>query len=194
MANFQFYGKIEHTEKTITDLYRAQYHAYEKPQMLVWMAVGFVLIFITAFSNLPIWAKGILLFIGGWMVVSMDFPAQVRADRVMDVRHGNLPKMEYEFHKDAMKVSGEGSMSIPYKKIERLTEDKGYFYVFMGKDSMCMIDRTTIKPKSADEFKEFLANKTGLPWLNEKSLLLFNLADVILMMDTKKNTKKNKKK
>lgn len=190
MANFQFYGKIEHTEKTITDLYRAQYHAYEKPQMLLWMAVGFVLILITAFSNLPIWAKGALLLVGGWMVVSMDFPAQVRADRAVDVRRGNLPKMEYEFHKDAMKVSGEGSMNIPYKKIERLTEDKGYFYLFMGKDSMCMIDRATIKPKSAEEFKEFLAKKTNLDWQNEKSLLLFNLADVILMVDNKNKTKK----
>ena len=193
MANFQFYGKIEHTEKTITDLYRAQYHAYEKPQMLLWMAVGFVLILITAFSNLPIWAKGALLLVGGWMVVSMDFPAQVRADRAVDVRRGNLPKMEYEFHKDAMKVSGEGSMNISYKKIERLTEDKEYLYLFMGKESMCMIDRSTIKPKSAEEFKEFLAKKTNLDWQNEKSLLLFNLADVILMVDNKNKKSKKKK-
>ena len=197
MANFQFYGKIEHTEQTITSLYKAQYHAYEKPQMIVWMIVGFVMVLITAFTDIPVWAKGILLLIGAWMLISMDFPALVRADRVMEARRGNLPKMEYEFHKDAVKISGEGSMSIPYKKIIRLTEDQQYLYFFMDKDSLCMIDRNTVKPKTADELKEFLAKKTGLDWQNEKSLLALNLADIILMVDNKNKTKmktKNKKK
>lgn len=186
MAGFHYYGKIEHTEQTINALYRAQYHAYEKPQMLVWMAVGFGMVLLAAFANFPVWAKGILLLIGAWLLISMDFPSQVRADRAVEARRGNLPKMEYEFHKDAIKVSGEGSMSIAYKKIVRLAEDKNYLYLFMGKDSICMIDRNTIQPKSADEFKAFLGKKTGLDWQNEKSLLALNLADVILMFRGRK--------
>lgn len=194
MASFQFYGKIEHTEKTIMALYRAQYHAYEKPQMLLWMGFGFALIMIAAFATIPMWAKTILLLIGAWLVISMDFPSQVRADRAVEARRGNLPKMEYEFHKDAVKVSGEGSMSIPYKKIVRLAEDKGYLYMFMDKDSICMVDRNTIKPKSVDEFKEFIAKKTGLDWQNEKSLLAMNLADVILIFRNRKDSNGKKKK
>lgn len=194
MASFQFYGKIEHTEKTIMALYRAQYHAYEKPQMLLWMGFGFALIMIAAFATIPMWAKTILLLIGAWLVISMDFPSQVRADRAVEARRGNLPKMEYEFHKDAVKVSGEGSMSIPYKKIVRLAEDKGYLYMFMDKDSICMVDRNTIKPKSVDEFKEFMAKKTGLDWQNEKSLLAMNLADVILIFRNRKDSNGKKKK
>jgi len=194
MAAFQFYGKIEHTEKTIMALYRAQYHAYEKPQMLLWMGFGFAIILVAAFATIPAWAKTILLLIGAWLVMSMDFPSQVRADRAVEARRGNLPKMEYEFHKDAVKISGEGSMSIPYKKIVRLAEDKGYLYIFMDKDSICMIDRETVKPKSADELKEFVAKKTGLDWLNEKSFLAMNLADVILMFRNRKDIKSKKNK
>ena len=186
MAAYQYYGKIEHTEKTINALYRTQYHVYEKPQMLAWMLVGFAIILVVAFVNLPTWLKGILLLIGAWLVVSIDFPSLVRADRALEARHGNLPKMEYEFHKDAMKISGEGSMSIPYKKIERLIEDKNYLYLFMSKDSICMIDRATLKPKSDKEFKEFLAKKTGLDWQTDKSFLSLNLADVILMFRNRK--------
>lgn len=193
MAGAQFTGRIDHTEKTITSLYRAQYHAYEKPQMLVWMGVGFVMILIAALSSLPIWARGILLLIGAWMVVSMDFPGQVRADRAVSARHGSLPSMEYAFHKDQMQLSGEGSMSIPYKKIQRLAEDADYFYIFMGKDSICMMEKGSVKPKSPDDFKAFLAQKTGLDWQNEKSLLALNLADVILMFRNRKSEKEKVK-
>ena len=194
MASFQYYGKIEHTEKTIMALYRAQYHAYEKPQMLVWMGFGFALILIAAFTSIPGWARTVLLLIGAWLVISMDFPSQVRADRAVAARRGNLPKMEYEFHKDAVRVSGEGSMSIPYKKITRLVDDKSYLYFFMNKDSICMVDCATIQPKSVDELKEFMANKTGLDWQSEKSLLAMNLADVILLFRNRKDTKKSGKK
>ena len=186
MAASQFTAKIEHTEKTIESLYRAQYHAYEKPQMLAWMAVGFVMIFVAAFSSFPSWAKAVLLLIGAWMVVSMDFPALIRADRAVSTRNATLPKMEYEFHKDQFKVSGEGSMSIPYKKIVKLTEDRNFLYIILGKNSICMIDRNTVKPKSDAELKEFLKEKTKLDWLNEKSFLLMNLSDVILMFRNRK--------
>lgn len=193
MASYQFQGKIEHTEKTIISLYRAQYHAYEKPQMIVWMAVGFVMIAIAVFTSLPTWAKALLLLIGAWLIVSMDFPAQVRADRAVSARHGSLPKMQYEFHKDQMKISGEGSMSIPYKKIERLAEDKFYLYIFTGKDSICMIDKSSVSPKTDAELKEFLTTKTKLYWSNEKSFLALNLADIIMIFRNRKTTKGKKK-
>lgn len=194
MANYQFYGKIEHTEKTIMSLYRVQYHAYSKPQMLLWMGFGFALIFVAAFATIPAWVKTVLLLIGALLVTSMDFPSQVRADRAVDARRGNLPKMEYEFHKDAVKISGEGSMSIPYKKIIRLVDDKSYLYFFMDKDSICMVDRASIKPKSVEEFKEFLSQKTGMHWQSEKSFLTMNLADVLLVFNNKKETNEPKKK
>ena len=186
MASYQFSAKIEHTEKTIESLYKAQYHAYEKKKMLIWMAVGFVLIFVAAFSSYPTWAKAILLLIGGWVVVSVDFPSQIRADKALEVRKADLPKMEYEFNKDQMKISGEGSMSIPYKKIVKLTEDKYYFYIIFSKDSICMIDKSTVRPKSEKELKEFLADKTKLYWQNEKSFLTMNLADVMLIFNNRK--------
>lgn len=187
MAGCQFTAKIEHTEKTIESLYRAQYHAYEKPKMIIWMGFALALIFVAAFSPFPSWAKAFILLIGAWLVVSPDFPALVRADRVVEARHGNLPKMEYEFHKDQMKISGEGSMSISYKKIVRLTEDKFYLYIIMSKDSICMIDKNTVRPDNVSELKEFLANKTHLYWQNEKSFLMMNLADVILIFRNRKN-------
>lgn len=194
MAAYRFYGKIEHTEDTITSLYRAQYHAFSKVQMLLWMGVGFAMIMVAAFATLPLWAKTILLLLGALVITGIDFPAMVRADSVLEARRGNLPKMEYEFHKDAMKVSGEGSMSIAYKKIVRMAEEGHYLYIFMGRDSICMIEKESIKPKDVDEFKEFMAQKTGLTWQSEKSLLAFNLADVILAVRSKKEQDKKLKK
>ena len=78
-------------------------------------------------------------------------------------------------------------MSISYKKIVRLTEDKFYLYIIMSKDSICMIDKNTVRPDNVAELKEFLANKTHLYWQNEKSFLMMNLADVILIFRNRKN-------
>ena len=186
MAGCQFIAKIEHTEKTIESLYRVQYHTYEKPRMLIWMGIALALIFVAAFSAFPSWAKAIILLIGAWLIVSPDFPALVRADRALEARKADLPKMEYEFHKAQMKISGEGSMSIAYKKIERLTEDKYYLYIIMSKDSICMVDKNTVRPNDISELKKFLADKTELDWLNDKSFLMMNLADVILMIRNRK--------
>ena len=194
VAAYRFYGKIEHTEDTITSLYRAQYHAFSKIQMLVWMGVGFVMIMVAAFATIPLWAKTILLLIGALVITGVDFPAMVRADAVVEARRGNLPKMEYEFHKDAVKISGEGSMSISYKKVVRLAEEKNFLYLFMGRDSICMIDKESIRPNDLEAFKDFVAQKTDMTWQSEKSLLAFNLADVILAVRNKKEQDKKLKK
>ena len=57
-----------------------------------------------------------------------------------------------------------------------------------------MVDRATIKPKSVEEFKEFLSQKTGLHWQSEKSFLAMNLADVLLIFSNKKSGNDTKKK
>ena len=50
-----------------------------------------------------------------------------------------------------------------------------------------MIDKNTVRPDNVTELKEFLANKTNLYWQNEKSFLMMNLADVILIFRNRKN-------
>lgn len=167
---------IHHDAKTIELLYKTQYYAYDKLRIAARFIAGFVLIAAALFISLPLWARGILLLTGAWLVSSSDFPAQVRADRVIQARHYNFPEMHYEFHGDSFTLTGEGTMSIPYSKIARLIYDSEYMYIFMSRDSVCMIDSKTLTDKEG--FMKFIESVTGHQWQKTKSLLALTLYDL----------------
>lgn len=182
MAGQRYSGKIVHTEKTIETLYRTQYYSYDKARILIRLGIGLACVISVFLATLPTWAKALLLLVGAWLIVSKDFPAQIRADRVLQERKSALPQMNYVFYDDHMSVSGEGSMNIGYQKLQRLVEDDRYFYLFLSRDSVCMMDRESLTPKKPEDFHRFLENQSGLHWRREKSLLTMNLSDLRLLL------------
>ncbi len=174
MSSIRYSAAITHTSKTIHALFRTQYYSYSKLRILLRFILGFILACSAVMLSLPVWAKGILIASGAWLIVSQDFPAQVRADRVLQARGGKLPVMRYAFGDDGLNVSGEGSMDIPYAKISRLIHDSEYLYLFIMKDSVCMMDR----PENSGEFMKFIAEKTGLEWQTVKSVFAMNIDDL----------------
>lgn len=190
MASAKYTAKIEHTEKTIEQLYRARYHNYEKGRMAVRFVIGIAAIFAAAFAPLHVILKGILLLIGAWMLVSMDFPAAMQADEALEKRQAELPVMKYEFHPDRVCVSGEGSMTITYKKFRKISYDRDYLYLFISANSICMIDRGSIRPKEDDlGLMTFISEKTGLLWQQEKSMIFFNIYDIKQIFSDRKKKK-----
>lgn len=178
MAETQYRSKIKHTEKTVQQLYKMQYYVYGKAQMLLRVALGFALVLIAAMATLPIWVKALLLLFGAWFLVSRDFPASVRADKALSERKAALPGMEYSFGADKVRLTGEGSMDIPYKKFNRLAEDRDYLYLFVNRDSVCMMERASVRPEKVEEFKKFMEEKTGLAWRTEKPFLSMSIYDI----------------
>ena len=179
MSKYIYKAEINHTEKTIHELYKTQYFAYEKIRILIRFLIGLALIIMAVSLSLPLWGRGAMLLLGTWMTVSTDFPAQVRADKVIQSRKGSLPGFVYEFFDEKIKLSSNynKSMDIPYKNLTRLLYDKKFFYLFISKNSVCMIDKSTIEDN--EKFMGFIENKTGLSWLMQKSFLAMNLQDVI---------------
>ena len=169
-------GKITHNEKTINLLYKTQYYSYEKGKIIFRLLTGFFFVAAAVFLPLTIGARGILIALGTWLIVSTDFPAQIRADKVVQARKNSFPEMLYEFDENEFKISGEGSMKISYKKLSRLIQDEQFFYLFIAKDEVCMIEKNSIQPEG---FADFLTKKTSLQWRKEKSLLAMNLQDVL---------------
>ena len=178
MAQAQYRAKITHTEKTVEQLYKMQYYVYEKPRMLLRALVGFGLVAGAVIAALPMWGKAMLLLVGAWLLVSRDFPAAVRADKALSERKAKLPNMEYSFGADAVHLTGEGSMDIPYKKLTRLVEDRQYLYLFISRNSVCMMDKDSVKPADLMAFAEFMEEKTGLKWRAEKSFLSMSIYDM----------------
>lgn len=192
MASPRYTASIDHSEKTIERLYRTQRRTYDKGRILLRLVLGFGMVLAAALVALPTWLKAILLLVGAWLMASGDFPAQIRADRAVQDRGGSLPKMRYEFYEDHLKLTGEGSMNIGYRKLNRLLEDREFYYLFLERDSVCMIDRESLKPAKQEDFRLFLENATGLNWRQEKSFLSIDLADLIKMRRDKKRNQSDR--
>ena len=133
-------------------------------------------------TGIPTWAKVLMLLLGTWLLASGDFPASVRADRALSERKAALPGMDYAFYADRLHLEGEGSMDIPYGKLTRLVEDAAYLYLFVSRDSVCMLERGSVSPPPDTELMQFLGEKTGLPWRKEKAFLSMNIYDFLQMI------------
>lgn len=189
MADRRFHGGIKHTEHTVEQLYKTQYYTYEKPRILIRLGIGVALAVGALTAAIPTWSRAVLLLLGCWFMASRDFPSQIRADRAMQARKATLPDMEYDFSEDHVYVTGEGSMNIKYKKFTRLVQDEKYLYLFLAKDSLCMLERESLRPAGAENFMAFIEEKTGLSWRREKSLLSMNLWDVKQLIKDHKQRK-----
>ena len=187
MSEIRYRAKIDHTAKTIDTLYKMQRYTYDKPRILLRLGIGLVMAAAALAAELPMWARALLLLVGAWLLASKDFPAQARADRVLQERKASLPRMQYEFFEDHLKVSGEGSMNIGYQKLTRLAEDAGYFYLFLSRDSVCMMEKESLKPQKQDDFRLFLEERSGQAWRREKPFLSMNLPDLLQMWRDRKN-------
>ena len=69
-------------------------------------------------------------------------------------------------------------MDIPYGKFTRLVEDRQYLYLFVSRNSVCMLERDSVRPDDIMAFAKFLEEKTGLGWRAEKSFLSMSLYDL----------------
>lgn len=178
MADYLYRAKITHTEKTVEQLYKMQYYVYEKPRMILRAVIGFGLVVAAVAAAIPTWGKALLLLLGAWLLVSRDFPAAVRADRALSERRAKLPDMSYGFGNDKVHLTGEGSMDLPYKKLTRLVEDRQYLYLFVNRNSVCMMEKASVKPDDIMAFAKFMEEKTGLTWRAEKSFLSMSIYDL----------------
>ena len=171
-------ASIRHTEKTVEQLYKMQYYVYEKPRMVLRLLIGFGLVAAAVAAGVPTWAKALLLLVGAWLLVSRDFPAAVRADRALTERKAKLPDMNYSFGPETLHLTGEGSMDISYRKFTRLVEDKRYLYLFLSRNSVCMLEKDSVKPADIRAFATFMEDKTGLKWRAEKPFLNMSIYDM----------------
>ena len=175
----KFVGSIQHTEDTIQRLFRTEYYTYEKLRFLLRLAAGAVMAAAGALGAFSLPVKGVLMLIGCWLIVSKDLPADVRADRTVDARKGCLPRNTCTFYDKRMDLDGAGHMRIKYSQFQRLVEDDEYLYLFLNRNSVCMVEKAGVQNGSAQQLMEFVEKRTGLSWTRNKSLLLMNFSDLL---------------
>lgn len=179
----RYEGRIEHTEDSIHALFKTQYYTYQFARVIRRAVLGLALVALALFAGFPIWGEIILLAVGCWLIVGRDFPATYRAEEAIEARKGVLPITTCAFSAGHAEIHEGGvSKKLRYDQFEKLVQDKDYLYLFLGRESIVMIDRQTVAPGTDAELMEFIEKKTGKKWEARLSLLSMNLRDLMRVM------------
>ncbi len=105
---------ITHTAHTIEQMFCTQYDQFRKKQEYLIFAVGILFVALSILLPVSRPIRIFLLAIGGWIMVSRNLPAVIRASDSVQKRK-SLPIYRYDFYEDHMRMSGEGSMCLEYR-------------------------------------------------------------------------------
>lgn len=178
----QFEGQIQHNEQTIKRLFKAAYYTYDIKRAAARLIAGALLAVLGAIGNFSFIVQGGLMMLGCWLIVSGDFPSKCRAERVLENRKYELPRLTTAFYDEYAQLKGEGQMKLEYTSFQVLLEQEDYLFLFVDKHAVCMIDVQTLKPYDIEAFKKFVTKKTGLEWRKSKNLFSMNLSDLLRLL------------
>lgn len=178
MDQARYTGSVQHTSNTIQLMYKTEYYTYDTLRILIRMFIGVILVVLALTVEMNRIPQCLLLLVGCCLAFSKDFPAALRAGAALEDRKAELPLYVYTFYDDGLSMSGEGSMRLGYDRFERLIEDDGYLYLFLGRRSVCMVEKASVEGGSAEELKSFVTQRTGLTWRRNRSVLSMNLSDL----------------
>lgn len=168
---------ITHTAHTIERLFCTQYDQFRKKQEYLIFAAGILVVALSVLLPVSRPVRILLLALGGWIMVSRNLPAIIRASDTVQARK-SLPVYRYDFYEDHMRMSGEGSLCLEYRDIIRLVEEKRYYYLFTDPTTVMMLDRRELGKKD-EAFRNFLAEKTGKKFRRAHSILMVTLQDLL---------------
>ena len=183
----RFTSTTEFNDTSIRLMFKTEYFTFEKK--LLAMRIGFaaLLLAVGMFAGLPVPAQALCLLVGVWLIVALDFPSKIRAEGVIQKRGGAVSSVDIIFTETDIRVD---KRKLAYKKVTRLVEDKDYCFVFENRQNAVMVDKSTLEPGSADDFKAFIEEKTGLTFRRNVNILSMNLFDLLGI--SRKSGKKNK--
>ena len=166
-----------YNDEAIRRMFKVEYMTYERMYALPRLVIAVVLLLAALFVVLPVYAKVICLLMGCWLITSSDFPSRIQAERVLEVRGGETSTVACRFDNSGVRV--ENGLRFPYAQVDRLLEDDRYFYVFKDRQSAVMLSRSGLTPDEPEQFKQFIAQKTGKVWKRaHKSVVVALIADL----------------
>ena len=190
----QYQGRIDHTEDSIQALFQAQYNTYRLGWVVLTAAAGVALAAAGLFAPVGHLAQGLLILAGCMLFVGRDFPAIVRAEKVIEARGGRLPAASVTFCAGHMELEEGGiKKKLRYDQLDRILQDRKFLYLFFGPDSAVMVERASVTPGSAQDVMDLVASRSGKQWEAPFSLLTFNIRDLVRIWDNRKAGKRPSK-
>ena len=174
-----FSAKNTHSEASIRKLSEVQYNLFGLAKQLGIFLSGLVMIGVGLLVPVGEISFFLLLFIGGWLIVSVKLPQRRQADKLIEAMNGRYPQSSFSFQEKSLLVTvPEDCQQVPYGKIVCLAEDAEAYYIFIHYLSAYMVPKNSLRPKDDEGFKAFLSKKTGLLFQKPCSLLGLSLKEL----------------
>lgn len=180
-ASVYFEAETVFNDDAIRWMFQAEYYSYERLKILFRAGLGLLLLLLAFFFVKITAVKGVLMLIGCWFMVSTDFPSRMRAEQLIESRKGQTSKVRYQFTGDSVLIDQTGR-SLPYDKIDRMLVDKRCFYLFESRQNAVMVPRGIWAEEKQQKFVDFLSEKTGKEWKQNRSMLSMNLRELLDMI------------
>ena len=175
-SNALYTAGMVHNEKSIRRLAILQYDLFQPYRKYVILLAGFAMILFGFFGGLNLQGAGVCVFLGCLCLWFSKAPAQVTANRMVEAIRGKYPHTELYFREEEVAVTdGKDWFYMPYGMIQRVIEDKEYYYLWLTRATSYMIDKSTVAPADQKAFKAFLEAQTGLLTEAPPTLLRFNM-------------------
>lgn len=178
-----FEATMVFNDETIRLMFRTEYYAYERMQLLTRLAIALVLLFLAVLTALPAAAKVLCLLVGSWLFVARDFPSRIQAERVLSQRGGAESTVKCRLNENGIDV--ENGVHIGYGQVDRLVLDDTYYYIFQDRQSAIMFPKASLIPGSPERFERFTAKMTGREWKRSRGPLALNRKDLRQMIKDK---------
>ncbi|MBE5800169.1 MAG: YcxB family protein [Clostridiales bacterium] len=192
-STYEYYeATMVHDDDTIRLMFKTEYYTYEKIRLLLRYVLAIVLVAAALIGGLPTIPQALCLAFGAWLFVTPDFPSKVRAEGVIEMRHGQKSSVTLTF--DGRQIGIGNGASIPYTAVDKLIEDGRFYYIFRDKQTAVMVPKGGVTVGNPETFRAYIEEKTGKQFETNKSLMNMNLKDLIAMVRYELAQKKNRKK
>lgn len=178
MGSFKpkYTASMTFNEKTVQQAFKIEYFTYDKLKVIIRAVIGFLIIAVAILAHFPTAVTVILLLIGCWLFVALDFPSKVKAEGVIQARKGAVNTVHLLFGELFVELKEENKQ-YKYTDIDRLIAEKEYLVIFFSRQSAVMLDTNTLKPANVSEFRSFISEKSGKTW-KTTSMLFMNFNEL----------------
>ena len=188
-SNTLYTAEMIHSEKSIRRLTILQYDLFQPYRKYVILLAGFAMIFFGFFGGLNLQGAGVCIFLGLLCLWFCKMPAQVTANRVVDAIRGKYPHTELYFLDEEVAVTdGKEWFHMPYHLIQKVVQDKKYYYLWLTRSTSYMVDKATVEP-DLTQFQSFLEKQTGLLIEDPPTLFHLNISSIIRRIKNAKTRK-----
>ena len=181
--------EVQHSEKTVSDLTRAQYAFSHKTTRLIQMftAIVCILIGVHIIGNVAEPFNYLFTLYGCLCIVFINVPAQSTANHVIEQikKSGKaFPCSEFIFNEKSFNVRpkddcGKGE-DIDYSRCYRLLRYRHATYFFLNKQTAFIFPDSCVHEQTSKEFQAFLTRQTKIkcqslyPWMSASIWSIIN--------------------